>query len=55
MSREAIAAELDMVEIGERAVDVQVTRLRRRIELDPREPRFLHTVRGRGYVLKPGI
>ena len=37
-----------------RAVDVQVTRLRRKIEVDPREPRFLHTVRGRGYILKPG-
>ncbi len=42
-------------EAGERAIDVQVTRLRRKIEADPREPRFLHTVRGRGYVLKPGI
>ena len=43
-----------MDETGERAIDVQVTRLRRKIEADPREPRFLHTVRGRGYVLKPG-
>ena len=25
------------------------------VEADPREPRFLHTVRGRGYVLKPGV
>ena len=40
---------------GERAIDVQVTRLRRKIEADPREPRFLQTVRGRGYVLKPGL
>ncbi|MDG6095358.1 response regulator [Acetobacter sp. AN02] len=55
LAREEIAAELDMAEIGERAVDVQVTRLRRRIEADPKEPRFLHTVRGRGYVLKPGV
>jgi two-component system, OmpR family, phosphate regulon response regulator OmpR len=38
---------------GDRAVDVQVTRLRRKIEQDPREPRYLQTVRGRGYVLKP--
>ncbi|TVR81883.1 MAG: response regulator [Rhodospirillales bacterium] len=38
---------------GDRAVDVQVTRLRRKIEVDPREPRYLQTVRGRGYVLKP--
>ncbi len=38
---------------GERTVDVQVTRLRRKIELDPREPRYLQTVRGQGYVLLP--
>ncbi|TCS60890.1 response regulator [Varunaivibrio sulfuroxidans] len=38
---------------GGRAVDVQVTRLRRKIEDDPRAPRYLQTVRGRGYVLKP--
>lgn len=54
LSREAIAAALGTDETGERAIDVQVTRLRRKIEPDPREPRFLHTVRGRGYVLKPG-
>ena len=39
---------------GERAVDVQVTRLRRKIEPNPRLPRYLQTVRGRGYVLHPG-
>lgn len=55
LSREDIGAALGMDEAGERAIDVQVTRLRRKIEVDPREPRFLHTVRGRGYVLKPGI
>ncbi len=55
LSREEIVATLGMDEAGERAIDVQVTRLRRKIEADPREPRFLHTVRGRGYVLKPGI
>lgn len=38
---------------GDRAIDVQVTRLRRKIETDPRDPRYLQTVRGRGYVLKP--
>ncbi len=54
LSREDIAAALGMDEAGERAIDVQVTRLRRKIETDPREPRFLHTVRGRGYVVKPG-
>ncbi len=54
LSREDIALVLGMEEASERAVDVQVTRLRRKIEPDPREPRFLLTVRGRGYVLKPG-
>src|SRR5262249_17518698 len=54
LSREEIAAALEMDDAGERAIDVQVTRLRRKVEADPREPRFLHTVRGRGYVLKPG-
>ncbi len=34
-----------------RAVDVQITRLRRKIEDDPRNPRFLQTVWGEGYVL----
>jgi two-component system, OmpR family, phosphate regulon response regulator OmpR len=37
----------------ERNVDVQMTRLRRKIERDPRFPRYLQTVRGTGYVLKP--
>ncbi len=36
-----------------RAVDVQVTRLRKKIETDPRRPRYLQTVRGRGYVFWP--
>jgi two-component system phosphate regulon response regulator OmpR len=54
LSREDIVAALSMDETGERAIDVMVTRLRRKLEAEPREPRFLHTVRGRGYVLKPG-
>jgi two-component system phosphate regulon response regulator OmpR len=36
-----------------RAVDVQVTRLRRKLERDPRNPRYLQTVRGVGYMLTP--
>ncbi len=36
-----------------RAVDVQITRLRRKIEDDPRQPRYLQTVRGEGYMLQP--
>jgi len=54
LSREAIAAALGLDDVNERAIDVQVTRLRRKIETDPRDPRFLHTVRGKGYILKPG-
>ena len=38
----------------ERAIDVQITRLRRKIEADPRRPRFLQTVRGEGYMLSAG-
>ena len=36
-----------------RAVDVQVTRLRRKIEADPKNPRYLLTARGVGYMLAP--
>jgi two-component system, OmpR family, phosphate regulon response regulator OmpR len=36
-----------------RTVDVQMTRLRRKIERDPKYPRYLVTVRGTGYALKP--
>lgn len=36
---------------SERAVDVQINRLRRKIEADPANPVFLQTVRGRGYIL----
>ena len=35
-----------------RTIDVQVARLRRKIEPNPKLPRFLHTVRGKGYVLR---
>ncbi len=38
---------------SDRTVDVQITRLRRKIEPDPRLPRYLQTVRGEGYVLRP--
>ena len=54
LSREEIGTALGTPEAGERAIDVQVTRLRRKIETDPREPRFIQTVRHRGYVLRPG-
>ena len=41
----------DEGENSERAIDVQITRLRRKIETDPREPRYIQTVRGTGYML----
>ena len=37
----------------DRAIDVQITRLRRKIEVNPKEPRYLQTVRGSGYMLTP--
>jgi two-component system phosphate regulon response regulator OmpR len=40
-------------EAAGRAVDIQVTRLRRKIEDDPKNPRYLQTVRGIGYMLAP--
>ena len=52
LSREELIRQSG-VEANERAVDVQVTRLRRKIEADPRAPRYLQTVRGAGYVLRP--
>jgi two-component system phosphate regulon response regulator OmpR len=41
------------VQSQERAVDVQITRLRRKLETDPKMPRYLQTVRGSGYMLSP--
>lgn len=41
----------DDTENSERSIDVQITRLRRKLEPDPREPRYLQTVRGTGYML----
>jgi len=52
MSRDTLVSATDAGGEG-RAIDVQVTRLRRKIEKDPREPRYLKTVRGKGYVLWP--
>lgn len=43
---------LSRISGGERTVDVQVTRLRRKIEDDPRLPRFIQTARGAGYLLR---
>ncbi|MBI1261122.1 MAG: response regulator [Rhizobiales bacterium] len=40
-------------EAAERSIDVQINRLRRKIEDDPRNPVYLQTVRGEGYMLLP--
>ncbi len=52
VSREALI-NMTGAAANDRAVDVQVMRLRRKIERDPRDPRYLQTVRGKGYVLVP--
>jgi len=55
VSRAKLVEELgrDKGQAQERAVDVQITRLRRKIEADPKQPRYLQTVRGEGYMLAP--
>ncbi|MEM7684849.1 MAG: response regulator [Pseudomonadota bacterium] len=55
VSRMRLAEELGGTsgDVQERAVDVQITRLRRKIERDPKNPRYLQTVRGAGYMLTP--
>ena len=35
----------------ERSIDVMITRLRQKLELDPKNPKYLQTIRGSGYVL----
>ena len=52
LSRDDLSRMCD-INGAERTIDVQVTRLRRKIEPDPRLPRYLQTIRGRGYVLRP--
>lgn len=52
ISREELTRRSD-IRGNERTVDVTVTRIRRKIEPDPRNPRFLLTARGAGYVLRP--
>ena len=55
MTRARLVEELSRSggQTQERAVDVQITRLRRKIESDPKQPRYLQTVRGAGYMLAP--
>lgn len=55
VSRAKLVEDLgrDKGQAQERAVDVQITRLRRKLENDPKSPRYLQTVRGAGYMLAP--
>ena len=48
-SREEISKITNLTQ--ERSIDVLVTRLRQKIEPDPKNPKYLQTVRGTGYVL----
>ena len=48
-SREDIGKLIDLDK--ERSIDVIITRLRKKIEIDPKNPKFLQTIRGAGYVL----
>ena len=48
-SREGIGQLIDIDK--ERSIDVIITRLRKKIEIDPKNPKFLQTIRGAGYVL----
>jgi two-component system, OmpR family, phosphate regulon response regulator OmpR len=50
VSREELAA-LCQMSANERTIDVQITRLRKKVEQDPKLPRYVQTVRGKGYVL----
>ena len=51
-SREKLAEILGAGQ-SPRSIDVQITRLRKKIEKDSKNPRFLQTVRGKGYMLLP--
>jgi two-component system phosphate regulon response regulator OmpR len=55
VSRAKLVEDLgrDLGQAQERAVDVQITRLRRKIEENSKQPRYLQTVRGAGYMLAP--
>jgi len=48
-SREEIGKLINLEK--ERSIDVIITRLRKKIELDPKNPKYLQTIRGSGYVL----
>lgn len=51
VSRQNLADMCGLDAGGERTIDVQITRLRRKIEEDTKAPRYIQTVRGKGYLL----
>lgn len=51
VSRQTLARRGSQAQSAERSVDVEIARLRRKIESDPNAPRHLQTVRGQGYRL----
>ena len=57
ISREMVINSLDLSQgkqdLNKRSVDVQITRLRKKIEPDPTNPRHLKTIRGKGYQFVP--
>lgn len=50
VSREELSKSFD--EIDDRTIDVQINRLRKKLESNPKKPQFLETIRGQGYIIK---
>lgn len=50
LSREELIERMDL-DANSRTIDVQITRLRKKIEEDPKHPNFIQTVRNKGYIL----
>lgn len=50
LSREELAKECG--DLDPRSIDVQITRLRRKIESNPKQPQFLQTIRNKGYIIR---
>lgn len=54
LSREELAERIG-VSFSPRTVDVQITRLRKKLEVDPKRPKFIRTVRHKGYTFIPEV
>ena len=57
LSREQLLdlSRLHNAEVYDRSIDVQILRLRRKIEADPAHPQFIKTERGAGYLFDAGV